>query len=321
MNATEKPFASPPGILDEWIALRSGIVENNAGSVVVTLFHDCFLHRGGKVGLGSIVKLCSVLGIGEATTRSAVARLAQDGILQSIQMGRRSDYQHPDGGGPRYDGSMYRAYLPLHDEWEERFEMVALHANRFDSHSLASAASAFCHDGYGRLSDYVFCRPHREPNPYANPRDLLPPRLADAFIQFHSNLAPATGSTSVSNMLDNMWDFELLRARYRGFVADYSRLLEELWKNPIISHEVAFTLRVYAIHEYRRIVMDSPMLPVGLRPRDSACSKARYVMRELYDLLVQKSEEFIGAIAETSDGRPTVLDHAFFDRFGGLTKL
>lgn len=321
MSALTKPEIQEKTFIAEWIASRSEVVTSNAGSLINSLFGDCLEYRGGIAGLGSIVKMCFALGIGETTTRSAIARMALDGALESIHVGRCSDYRRPNGGSPRFDGSMYRAYLPLHDEWVEKYDLVVLHAHCFDAASLAAACAAFTHDGYGRLSDHVFCRPLREPNPYASPEQLLPPELSEAYIQVHGDPAPFTKDRSVQGLLGNMWNFESLRARYLDFVAIHTPLLEKLWDEGEFSAEEAFVVRMYAIHEYRRIVMDSPMLPIGLRARDSACAKARYVIRELYDLLIPKSEEYLNSVLVTSNGSQQGLDPEFFERFGGLTVI
>ncbi len=313
-------------IFSSWIEAHKGIVANNAGSIITTLFGDSINPHGGTVCLGSIVQMCGSLGISEATTRSAVARMANDGFLESVLAGRRADYRQTDQGSPRMDLSMYRTYLALHDDWGEnrKWEFVVLHASRFktDAHAQGDASEALCSDGFGKLNDTVFVRPQREPNPYARPSALLPAGLEDAYTSFTGELAPDSPEGSVEEMIGSMWDFPTLRARYTGFVADTVALLDELWdRGATITPEEAFVIRAYLIHDYRRIVAASPMLPIGLRARDSACAKARYMIREIYDFLVPKSEEFLGGVLATTEGKVPPLDPSFFERFDGLTHV
>lgn len=325
INTVLSPQPSqPPSTFSEWIEAHRGIVANNAGAVISTLFGDSINPHGGTVCLGSIVQLCGSLGISEATTRSAVARMANDGFLESVLAGRRADYRQTDQGSPRMDLSMYRTYLALHDEWGEgkTWEFVVLHAHRFknDAHAFGVASEALCSDGFGKLNDTVFVRPQREPNPYARPSALLPAGLEDAYTSFTGALAPDSPERSVEEMIGAMWDFPLLRSRYLGFVADTAALLDELWdRGSTITPAEAFVIRTYLIHDYRRIVAASPMLPVGLRARDSACAKARYMIREIYDFLVPASEEFLSSVLETTEGKVPPLDPSFFERFDGLT--
>jgi phenylacetic acid degradation operon negative regulatory protein len=64
-----------------------------AGSVIVTVFGDGVLPRGGGIWLGSLIGLLAPLGLNERLVRTAVFRLAQDDWLEAVAQGRRADYR------------------------------------------------------------------------------------------------------------------------------------------------------------------------------------------------------------------------------------
>ena len=51
------------------------------GSLIITVFGDAILPRGGSIWLGSLIKLVQPLGLSERLVRTSVFRLAQDGWL------------------------------------------------------------------------------------------------------------------------------------------------------------------------------------------------------------------------------------------------
>jgi len=69
-----------------------------AGSLITTVFGDAIAPRGGHVWLGSLIKAMTGFGISERLVRTSVFRLAQDGWLQSEQIGRRSYYPSRSAG-------------------------------------------------------------------------------------------------------------------------------------------------------------------------------------------------------------------------------
>ena len=59
------------------------------GSLIVTIFGDAIMPRGGAIALGSLIELAAPFGLNERLVRTATARLAKDGWL----MGRRASTQ------------------------------------------------------------------------------------------------------------------------------------------------------------------------------------------------------------------------------------
>jgi len=68
------------------------------GSLIVTIFGDAIMPRGGAVTLGSLISLAAPFGLNERLVRTAAARLAKEGWLAGRRAGKRSEYHlSPDG--------------------------------------------------------------------------------------------------------------------------------------------------------------------------------------------------------------------------------
>ena len=66
------------------------------GSLIVTLFGDSILPRGGTIALGSLIELAAPFGLNERLVRTATTRLAHDGWLEGRRAGKLSE---PIGDG------------------------------------------------------------------------------------------------------------------------------------------------------------------------------------------------------------------------------
>ena len=62
------------------------------GSLIVTIFGDSIMPRGGAVALGSLIVLAAPFGLNERLVRTATARLAKDGWLDGHRSGKLSEY-------------------------------------------------------------------------------------------------------------------------------------------------------------------------------------------------------------------------------------
>ncbi|MDD2547150.1 MAG: phenylacetic acid degradation operon negative regulatory protein PaaX, partial [Burkholderiaceae bacterium] len=63
-----------------------------ASSLITSVFGDAILPRGGRVWLGSLIRLLQPLNINERLVRTTVFRLVKDEWPQTEALGRRTDY-------------------------------------------------------------------------------------------------------------------------------------------------------------------------------------------------------------------------------------
>src|ERR1700679_1681430 len=80
------------------------------GSLIVTLFGDCIMPRGGTIALGSLIELAAPFGLNERLVRTATARLAHDGWLEGRRAGKLSEYHLSKNGRERFAEATKRIY-------------------------------------------------------------------------------------------------------------------------------------------------------------------------------------------------------------------
>ena len=100
--------------------------ELRAKSMIVTVFGDVVLPRGGSTWLGSVIRILEPLGIGDRVVRTAVFRLTQDGTLAGSQKGRRSYYALTESGRSAFEQAEARIYAATAPQWEGDWTLVIL---------------------------------------------------------------------------------------------------------------------------------------------------------------------------------------------------
>jgi phenylacetic acid degradation operon negative regulatory protein len=69
---------------------------SRTGSIVITVFGDAIVPRGGSVWLGTLLEFFKTLEIDSGVVRTAMSRLASDGWLERNKVGRNSFYRLAD---------------------------------------------------------------------------------------------------------------------------------------------------------------------------------------------------------------------------------
>src|SRR5260370_1282950 len=66
---------------------------SRTGSIVITVFGDAIMPRGGSVWLGTLLEFFKALDVDSGVVRTAMSRLAADGWLEREKIGRNSFYR------------------------------------------------------------------------------------------------------------------------------------------------------------------------------------------------------------------------------------
>ncbi|MFM7341216.1 MAG: phenylacetic acid degradation operon negative regulatory protein PaaX, partial [Betaproteobacteria bacterium] len=126
-NAATGRVAPPPAgpsllRLEQFKAAARG----QAGSIIVTVFGDAVLPRGGRIWLGSLIGLLAPLGLGDRLVRTAVFRLVQDDWLEAVALGRRSDYRLTPAGQRRFLEASRHIYAAESMPWDQRWRLITV---------------------------------------------------------------------------------------------------------------------------------------------------------------------------------------------------
>src|SRR5690554_276 len=106
-----------------------------AGSLIITVYGDAIVPRGGTVWLGSLSKLLEPIGINERLVRTSVYRLTRETWLQGEKVGRRSYYSLSGPGRRRFEQAFKRVYHGTQAPWSGHWTLVLLNQLDSDEHT------------------------------------------------------------------------------------------------------------------------------------------------------------------------------------------
>lgn len=310
----------PPEMPDTLATAAAKLVERfrrqrplRGGSLIVTIFGDSIMPRGGAIALGSLIRLAALFGLNERLVRTATTRLANAGWLGSRRAGNRSEYRLSDGGRERFAEATERIYGEPAADWSGRWSLVVLPPMRAaDRQQLREELSW---NGFGEIAAGVFAHPE------VQARELGPePRAAGLLskvLTFHATL---TDDDAPARLISLGWDFEELARRYQAFVKRFEHAEAALRARRGADPQAGFIARTLLIHEYRRLHLRDPLLPARLLPADWPGTRAAQLCREIYARVFTASEDYLSNVAVHLDGPLPPPDPSVMQRFGGIAR-
>ena len=281
------------------------------GSLIVTIFGDALMPRGGAVTLGSLIALAEPFGLNERLVRTAAARLAKEGWLQGRRAGKLSEYHLSNDGRERFAEATKRIYSEPDSPWSGRWTVIVLPPMR--TADRKELKQELIWRGFGELSTNVFAHP--EPDSQSLNVPQSPAGLLSKAIVFDANLAD---DHAPQRLVSLGWDLEDLGLRYQRFVKRFERVLTAVQRLRGIDDQACFIVRTLLIHEYRRLHLRDPMLPAGLLRANWPGARAAALCRDIYARVFPASELYLSRVAAQLDGPLPAPDASVMQRFGGI---
>jgi phenylacetic acid degradation operon negative regulatory protein len=269
-----------------------------AWSLIITLYGDAIVPRGGSLWLGSLIDIMALFRIDAGHVRTAMSRLTTDNWLRREKLGRNSYYRLTRREEGSFNAATQRIYFTHAPAFDGRLRLALLGPGVGDR---PSARPALERAGFAALT----------PTAYVAFADPTPP-LPDIEGVF---LVHADAADDVHALAAAAWKLEPLAAAYSAFIARFTPLDRALDGGGALEGADALVARVLLIHEFRRIVLRDPGLPDALLPADWPGSLARDLTGRIYLRLVEASERFLDAHAQDRKGPLPPPDRGFFDRF------
>jgi phenylacetic acid degradation operon negative regulatory protein len=256
---------------------------SRTGSIVITVFGDAIVPRGGSVWLGTLLEFFRGLDIDSGVVRTAMSRLAADGWIERCKVGRNSFYRLVKKGRQTFDVATAHIYDPPPLDWTGRFELLLIPA----SEDRDAAREALKNAGFGSPLPGVWVAPSGVP---------VPERAVSAI-----RLEVSAEDDSGRRLLRQSWPLDRTADAYAKFIKAFEPL--RAWmERGTLSDADAFTARILLIHHYRRVVLRDPLLPSALLSADWPGRAARKLCGEIYRGLLPASERWLDANASNENG-------------------
>lgn len=300
--------------LSTWPQLYMAKNPLRSKSVVMTLFGDVILPHGGALWLGSLIRLLAPFGISDRLVRTSVYRLAEEGWLSAQREGRRSMYTLRPSAARRFEHAVKRIYTPTYLAWDGSWTHVVALPGSLNTSQRAQLRKELLWEGFGALSPTAFVHP----NPDLHTLDDLLVRVGLKSQLFISTLAPSALGRPFSDLIGECWDLDSVTADYNNFLKWFGPLPKLIAAQKSIDPELAFVVRTLLIHEFRRVQLHDPQLPIELLPGNWVGKAAYELCRDIYRLLYKKADEHALAILRLEDEHAPPAEPYFYERFGGL---
>ncbi len=299
-----------------WIDRFLGENPPRAKSVVMTLFGDAITPHGGQVWLGSLIELLAPFGISDRLVRTSVFRLAEEGWLDAQRSGRRSLYALDPAAASRFDHAYQRVYAPTDRDWDGQWTLVLATAEGISVEQRAVLRKELLWEGFGMLAPAIYCHPCAD-------EQTLAEILERVGVRQSAIVSSAADSTSVQarplrDLVPQCWQLEAVVSDYEHYILHFASLPALLAKAGSIDPQQAFVLRTLAIHEFRRVQLHDPQLPLALLPAAWPGKTAYDLCHRIYGATFAAAETHVLDALRREDPSAPIAAPYFYQRFGGL---
>ena len=250
-------------------------------SLVITIFGDSVLPRGGEFWLGSLQELMQRLRVEPNALRVAMSRLTADGWLNRLKVGRKSFYRLAEAGEAEFAAGTEKIYTPKQPPASNKWTIVVLTGEAGGPRDARRAELRA--GGFGALSPTVFVRPR-------NPPETERGTSTNGELIFASKLADESEATA---LVASAWPLDTIEASYVRLIDQFSSLDRALDAGSPVDPLSAMAARSLVIHSFRRAALRDPYFPPELRPAGWKGDAARRLVSSIYGHLAQPSEEWL----------------------------
>ncbi|MEI8145156.1 MAG: PaaX family transcriptional regulator C-terminal domain-containing protein [Alphaproteobacteria bacterium] len=290
-----EPFAN---LVAEAVARFHANRPVRAASLVVTLFGDSVVPRGGVLSIRAIVDLLTGVGLEGGAIRTAMSRLVRDGLFERAAQRASPSYSLTARANEEFAAAFARVYDGKGRGDGDGLDLVILPPAVKRARGDAALVAA----GFQVVVAGL----------YAAPEGVEPPLIPGAFA-LKGQLGPETAYA----LGTAIWDMERTCEAYRRFSLACSPLAAALARSSPLPAQ-SFALRLLTVHAFRRIVVRDPGLPSCFWPADRPDRAARVLMSDIYSSLIESSELYLGNVTGPGELFP-VASPPLDQRFCGAT--
>lgn len=301
-----------PATLARPVQRLASSLELKANSLIITIFGDAILPRGGNIWLGSLIGLAGAFGVSERLVRTGVYRLAQEGWLEATSRGRRAYYTLTPSGLEKFAEADRRIYAATPPDWDGRWRLVQA-LPHVDQSARQTLRRELTWHGFGLLSPTLMAHPSASDKvieKVLTELDMLPHVLV-----FRASAADYTDGAAIGSVASEAWNLETLNADYKRFIGHFERFETNAEALAGLSDLDAFALRTLLVHDYRRILLKDPQLPADFLPDGWSGTAARNLCGSLYRAIAKRADAHVTGLMETFNGAIPDLTPTYHERF------
>jgi phenylacetic acid degradation operon negative regulatory protein len=281
------------------------------GSLIVTIFGDSLLPRGGAIALGSLIDLTAPFGLNERLVRTAASRLVKEGWIEGRRAGKLSEYRLSKNGRGLFIEATKRIYGEPESCWSGRWTLIVVPPMRAALRN--EIREELIWSGFGEVSANVFAHPEFDSQALREQRSLG--GLLGKVVAFEASL---TEDDEPQRVVGLGWDLNDLGLRYERFVARFAGVQTQLARQHSLDPQDCFLVRTLLIHEYRRLHLRDPLLPAQLLRADWPGKQAAALCRDIYARVFGPSELHLTRVASRLAGPLPPAEPSVLLRFGGI---
>jgi len=270
-------------------------------SIIITVFGDAVVPRGGTVALTALQAITARLRIEPGAVRAAMSRLVRDGWITRRKVGRRSFYQLTPESLEEVVAASRRIYAPEAASEAARVTLAVIENGANERRDRQH--EALMRVGFARVDGGTYVR--------AWGKDAVPPDLSTADALILDTAVPGVPMW----LRDTLSPPDTARA-YEALIDAYTPLDEALAAGAALSPLDAMAARTLLIHDWRRTLLRDHDLPAGFRAENWPGARARRLVRELYERLWPLSERWLDGCDGGGDGPLPPASASARTRFG-----
>lgn len=279
-----------------------------AGSLIVTIYGDAIVPRGGSLWLGSLLDMMAGLSVEAGLVRTAISRLVADGWFERTRIGKHSYYRLSAQRAAEFAAATTRIYRASDPDWSGEMDLIIIAGA--DVARRAACRDRMLGEGYGQAAANVMLRP-RVRGAHSGNRAVAPNDVI-------SLVTRPAGEDTARALARTCWQLDDLAAAYDKFLKVFGPVADEIMEGRHLTDAQAFQLRVLLAHDWRRIVLRDPQLPLAMLPEDWPGTPARQLIAGVYRRILSGSERWLDQHASDQNGALPAAAAGLEQRFQAL---
>ena len=273
--------------------------------MLFTLWGDYVVHRGGEIGVGSLIRIAAEFGLSELALRSVLSRMGRAGWLESTRHGNRSYYRLTRHGQAVIREGTSRIFRPHRQPWDGHWQLVTYSIPEAKRELRDQFRKRLSYIGFGSLAAGAWIAPHdlaREVEELANGLGV-----DDYVDQFRGAYRRPDAARTLAA---RVWPLDRIAEAYHAFHRRWRPVESEVAGG--IHDARAFVLRFWLIHEYQRFFLEDPDLPPELLPANWPGRESAHLFESLHGRLGPGANRFFDRVFEPhpdGTGKPSPPRH------------